>query len=116
MRIAMIIVTSLLALAAFASATGKLRRSPQVIEAMTHVGVKQSQVPLLGLIEIAGGAGLLIGFASVTLGRLAAAGLVAYFFSAVFAHLRIKDRATVVAPAAFLLALSVVTFALQIQR
>jgi hypothetical protein len=53
----MIIVSSLLALAAFASASAKLRKSPQIIEGMTHVGVKESQVPLLALLEIAGGVG-----------------------------------------------------------
>lgn len=116
MRIAMIIVSSLLALAAFASASGKLRKSPPVIEGMTHVGVKESQVPLLALIEIAGGAGLLVGFAAVTLGRLAAAGLVLYFLVAVIAHLRIRDNVKVFAPAAFLLVLSVASFVLQVKR
>jgi hypothetical protein len=54
MKLAMIIVSSLLALAAFASASAKLRKSSQIIEGMTHVGVKESQVPLLALLEIAG--------------------------------------------------------------
>lgn len=116
MRIAMIIFSSLLTLAVFASGAMKLRKSPQVIEGMTHVGVKESQVPLLGLIEIAGGAGLLIGFATVTLGRLAAAGLVLYFLGAMIAHLRIKDSVKIFAPAAFLLIVSVVTFVLQVNR
>jgi uncharacterized membrane protein YphA (DoxX/SURF4 family) len=116
MRIAMIIVSSLLTLAVFASGAMKLRKSPQVIEGMTHVGVKESQVPLLGVIEIAGGAGLLIGFATVTLGQLAAAGLVLYFLGAVIAHLRIKDSVKIFAPAAFLLVVSIVTFVLQVKR
>jgi hypothetical protein len=116
MKIAMIIVSSLLTLAAFVSAGGKLRKSPQVIGGMTHVGVKESQVPLLALMEIAGGVGLLVGFAVTDLGRLAGAGLVLYFAGAVVAHLRIKDNVATLAPALSLFAISVATLVLQISR
>ncbi len=116
MHLATIIVTSLLGLAALASAAGKLRRSPAVIASMTHVGVRDAQVPILGVIEIAGGAGLFVGLAVVSLGRLAAAGLVLYFLGAVIAHRRVKDRIAVFAPAALLLVVAVATFVLQVQR
>ena len=116
MNIAMIIVTSFLTLAAFVSATGKLRKMPDVVATMIHVGVKENQIPILALLEIAGGIGLLIGFATSLLGRLAAAGLVVYFLGAIIAHLRIKDAAKDVAPAALLLVVSVATLVLQIQR
>ena len=116
MKIAMTVLSILLALMAFASAAGKLRRAPQEMESMHHVGVKENQVPLLAVVEIAGGVGLLIGFAWALLGQLAAAGLVLYFLGAVLAHLRIKDGLKVFAPAAFLLVLSVVTFVLQLGR
>jgi len=116
MKIAMIIVSSLLALAAVASASGKLRKSPQVIGTLTRVGVKESQMPLLALLEIAGGAGLLVGFAVKDVGRLAAAGLVLYFAGAVAAHLRVKDSVALYAPAAFLLALSVAALVVQVGR
>ncbi len=116
MKIAMIIVTSVLTLAAFASAAAKLRKVPSVVEGMTHVGVKENQIPMLALVEIAGGIGLLVGFATLLLGRLAAAGLVLYFLGAVVAHLRIKDGVKVFAPAAFLLAISVATLVLEITR
>ncbi|MHB8333514.1 MAG: DoxX family protein [Acidimicrobiales bacterium] len=116
MHLTMIVVTSLLGLAVLASAAGKLRKSSAVMASMTHVGVTVSQVPYLGVIEIAGGVGLFVGFAAVLLGRLAAAGLVLYFLGAVLAHLRVKDRFTVYAPAALLLAFAVITFLLQVQR
>jgi hypothetical protein len=115
-KIAMIIVSSLLTLAAFASAGAKLSKSPQVIEGLTHVGVKENQVPLLALLEIAGGVGLLVGFALKDLGRLAAVGLVLYFAGAVVAHLRIKDNVATLAPAFVLFAISVGTLVLQIGR
>lgn len=116
MKIAMIIVSSLLALAALASAAGKLRKSPQVIETMTHVGVAETQVPLLAWLEIAGGVGLLAGLALKDVGRLAAAGLVVYFAGAVVAHLRIKDKVAAFAPALFLFLISVAALVLQVGR
>jgi uncharacterized membrane protein YphA (DoxX/SURF4 family) len=116
MKIAMIITTSFLTLAALVSASGKLRKMPTVVEVMTHVGVRENQIPLLALIEIAGGVGLLIGFATSLLGRLAAGGLVLYFLGAVIAHLRVKDSVKDYAPAIFLFAVSVATLVLQIGR
>jgi uncharacterized membrane protein YphA (DoxX/SURF4 family) len=116
MKIAMIITTSFLTLMVLVSAAGKLRKMPSVVEVMTHVGVKENQIPLLALIEIAGGVGLLIGFATSLLGRLAAGGLVLYFLGAVIAHLRVKDSVKDYAPAAFLFAVSVLTLVLQIER
>jgi uncharacterized membrane protein YphA (DoxX/SURF4 family) len=68
MRIAMIIVSVVLALIVLASGAGKLRKSPQVMDGMKHVGVKESQVPILAVLEIAGGLGLLIGVANTVLG------------------------------------------------
>lgn len=116
MKIAMIIITSFLALMALVSASVKLSKKPAVVEGMTHVGVKENQVPLLAVLEIAGGVGLLIGFATSLLGRAAAAGLVLYFLGAVIAHLRVKDSVKIFAPAAFLLIVSAATLVLQIAR
>jgi len=116
MKIAMIIVSSVLALAALASASGKLRKSPPVIETMTRVGVKENQVPLLALVEIVGAAGLLVGFAVKDLGRLAAAGFVLYFLGAVISHLRVKDKVATFAPALFLTLVSAGALVLQLAR
>ena len=116
MKIALIIVSSLLAVVVVASASAKLRKVPAVIETMDHVGVDSAQVPRLALLEIAGGAGLLIGLANALIGRLAAAGLVLYFLGAVSAHLRVKDRVQEMAPAVVLFLVAVATLVVQIHR
>ncbi len=116
MKTVLIVFVTVLTLAAFASAAAKLRRAPTVVEGMIHVGIKENQIPMLALVEIAGGIGLLVGFAASLLGRLAAAGFVLYFLGAVVAHLRIKDSVKALAPAAMLLVISVATLVLEITR
>ncbi|MDH2902800.1 MAG: DoxX family protein [Actinomycetota bacterium] len=116
MKSALIIVASILALAVLASAGGKLRKVPRVVESMTHVGVGEHQMVLLAVLEVAGGAGLLVGFAVTLLGRLASAGLVLYFLGAVSAHVRVRDEAKALAPAATLLTLAVATLVLEVLR
>jgi uncharacterized membrane protein YphA (DoxX/SURF4 family) len=83
MHVAMIVLSLVLALIVLGSGVGKLRKAPQVLEAMRHVGVKDSQIPVLALLEIAGGLGLLIGFWYKTLGIISAICLAAYFVGAV---------------------------------
>jgi uncharacterized membrane protein YphA (DoxX/SURF4 family) len=116
MTIAMIVVSTLLAIAVVASATAKLRQVPAVVDSMRHVGVSPSQIRLLAVLEVAGGVGLLAGLASALVGRLAAAGLVLYFLGAVGAHLRVKDRVQEMTPAAVLLLVAVATLVLQGRR
>jgi len=91
-----------LATIAIVSAMGKLRKMPQVIESMTHVGVKPNQIPLLAYLEIAGAVGILIGIAIPTLAFISAGALMLYFLGAVVAHLRVKDKFKDFAPALFL--------------
>ena len=91
-----------LAAIAIFSAMGKLRKMPQVIESMTHVGVKPNQIPLLAYLEIAGAVGILIGIAIPTLAFISAGALMLYFLGAVVAHLRVKDKFKDFAPALFL--------------
>jgi uncharacterized membrane protein YphA (DoxX/SURF4 family) len=93
----MIIFPCILALAVVASGAAKLRKSPQVIEGMAHVGVTETQVPVLAGLEILGGLGLLVGFGVTNLGRLAAGGLALYFVGALVAHARVKDAVKVMA-------------------
>ncbi len=96
------IFTVVLALIALVSAMGKLSKMPQVIESMTHVGVKPNQIPQLAYLEILGALGLLIGIAVPVLGLVSAIALMLYFLGAVAAHLRIKDKFKDFAPALFL--------------
>jgi hypothetical protein len=58
MTIALIIFGSLLAFAAIGSAIAKLKKVPDVMASMKKVGVKPNQIPVLALLEIAGGLGL----------------------------------------------------------
>ena len=58
MTIALIIFGSLLSFAAIGSAISKLKKVPDVMAAMNKVGVKPNQVPVLALLEIAGGLGV----------------------------------------------------------
>jgi uncharacterized membrane protein YphA (DoxX/SURF4 family) len=81
---------------------GKLRKMPQVMESMAHVGVKPNQIPLLAYVEIAGAVGILIGIAISKLAFVSAGALTLYFLGAVIAHLRIKDKFKDFAPALFL--------------
>jgi LPXTG-motif cell wall-anchored protein len=79
MTIALIITATLLGLVAAGSATGKLQRKEALMTQLTGLGVPAAQVPLLGLLEIAGALGLLIGIWVPGLGVAAAFGLVLYF-------------------------------------
>jgi hypothetical protein len=116
MKITLVIVSLVLAAAVGFSASAKLRKLPRIVEGMNHVGVTTRQMPLLAFLEIAGGAGLLIGLGVATIGRLAAAGLVLYFVGAVGSHVRVKDDVATTAPASVLLALSVLALVAQAIR
>ena len=91
-----------LAVIATVSAMGKLRKMPQVMESMAHVGVKPNQIPVLAYLEIAGAVGILIGIAYPLLAFISAGALMLYFVGAVIAHIRIKDKFKDFAPALFL--------------
>ena len=92
MFIALVITTVVLALIATASAVMKLRKAPQVVEALHgNVGVPLRYLPVLAALEIAGAAGMLLGLEVEWLGIAAATGLVLYFVGAVISHLRVRD-------------------------
>lgn len=116
MTIALIIVATLLGLAATVSALGKLRRMPQVVETMHTVGVKDSQIPILAILEILGALGLLIGIWIPLLGVLAAAGLTLYFIGAVVAHLRVKQPIKDLTPALMLALVALLVTVLELGR
>lgn len=116
MTIALIIIASLLGLAAGTSGLGKLRRMPQVVESMHSVGVTDRQMPVLAVLELIGALGLLVGIWVPAIGVAASVGLMAYFLGAVIAHLRAKAPLKEAAPALFLFILAVVTVVLQVLR
>jgi hypothetical protein len=116
MKIAMIICSLVLAVMVLISATAKLRKVPQVVEGMAHVGVGEAQLPLLATLEILGGVGLLVGFGLTFLGQIAAVGVALYFAGALVAHIRKRDGFTLFAPAFLLFVLAAITVGLQFNR
>ena len=109
MNVLTTVLVIFLAVAAIMSAMGKLRKMPQVVDTMTSVGVSSSQMRILAILEIAGGAGLLVGFAVPAIGVAAAIGLTLYFIGAVIAHASVNDKVPAYTPAIFLAVISAVT-------
>ena len=116
MKIALIIFGSLLAFAAIGSAIAKLKKVPDVMAAMASVGVKPNQVPVLALLEIAGGLGIVAGIWLPGLGALASACLLLYFAVAVLTHFSKKHGPADFGAALGILIISIVTTVLQLQR
>jgi hypothetical protein len=80
-----------------------LRRSLQYRD---HFGMPPSLWRAIGVLEAAGGLGLLGGLAVLPLGIAAGAGLCALMFGAVLTHLRARDPIPVVASASGVLLLA----------
>ena len=116
MTIALIILAALLGVATAFSAVGKLSRNARTIDMLHGLGLKDSQIRLLALIEILGALGLLVGIWVPILGQLAALGFVLYFLGAIIAHARKRQPAKDIAPALILMILSIVVTILQFAR
>ena len=116
MTIALIIVATLLGIAAAGSALQKLRRDATVVASMHGVGVGDRQITLLATLELLGAAGLVVGIWLAPLGVLAAIGLALYFLGAVIAHIRVKAPVRDAVPALVLALLAVATVLLELAR
>lgn len=116
MGIALIVLAFLLGLAAAGSAVQKLRRDATVVATMHAVGVRDSQIPTLAILELLGVAGLILGIWIPLLGMAAAIGLALYFLGAVIAHLRVRSSAKETAPAAVIFLVAVATAVLEVVR
>ncbi|MEN9692704.1 MAG: hypothetical protein RLZZ330_348 [Actinomycetota bacterium] len=110
------VLSALMVLVSVGSGFGKLKKVPQVMQSMEAVGVKPNQVPILAALEIAGGAGLVIGVWIQPLGQLAAVCLAFYFAGAVIGHLRKKHGLAEFGPALVILLIAVASAYLQLQR
>jgi hypothetical protein len=94
MHTAYVTVTVLAVVANLAIAIADLMHAPFVLANSASVGVPESWLVPLGLVKVAGAAGLLLGLLGVPLiGTAAAAGLVLFFVGAVVTHLRARNYA-----------------------
>ncbi|WP_316783341.1 DoxX family protein [Streptomyces sasae] len=84
----------------------KLAAVPAMRQAAAHVGMTTTHYRLLGALEVAAAAGLLVGLRITALGAAAAAGLILLMAGAVFVHLRSGDPAARCLPAAVVGALT----------
>ena len=116
MHIAYIVVSVVFTVMLTMSARMKLIHDPMAVEVIGGVvGVPLRVFPVLALLEIAGGVGLLAGIGVKPLGVAAAACLVAYFIVAVSSHVRKRDLAVGhLIPAAMMLVISAVALALSL--
>ena len=116
MTIAIWIFSALIGLASTMSSLGKFTKMEQTVATLKSVGVKESQIPVLGALELAGALGLLVGIWVPVLGQLSAVGLVIYFAGAVVAHTRAGHEFKQIMPATVLLVVSLLTAVFQLTR
>jgi DoxX-like protein len=116
MHLAYILVAAIFSVMLTMSARMKLVRAPVAVEVIGDlIGVPLRFFPVLALLEIAGGAGLLVGIALKPLGVAAGACLCAYFVVAAGSHVRKRDLvAGHVVPPVVLLAISAAAVALRL--
>jgi hypothetical protein len=111
--VAKIVVTALLAaLFAFAGLI-KVLGVRQSLAIRDHLGVDPTQWRLIGLLELAGVAGVLVGLTWAPIGIAAAIGLTLLILGAIVFHVRASDSVADTAPAVIGLGLAVATAILQ---
>jgi DoxX-like protein len=111
--VAKIIVTALLAaMFAFAGSI-KVVGVRQSLAIRDHLGVDPTQWRLIGLLELAGVAGVLAGLKWAPIGIAAAIGLTLLILGAIVFHVRASDSVADTAPAVIGLGLAVATAILQ---
>jgi DoxX-like family len=96
------ILTGLLVLAFAAAGSAKLAAIPAMRARAEHVGFSVSAYRRIGLLEVLGVLGLLVGAFVPLIGALAAAGLLILLGGALVAHLRTGDGVREIAPAVVL--------------
>jgi uncharacterized membrane protein YphA (DoxX/SURF4 family) len=86
--------------AAFAAlGAAKVAKTPAMVARAGHVGFSAERYQLIGVAELAGALGILLGLAFAPLGYAAAAGLVALMAGALLTHARQGDGPAEMAPA-----------------
>jgi hypothetical protein len=77
----------------------KVARTPSMVARAGHVGISVEGYQLIGLAELAGAIGILLGLIYSPLGYSAGAGLLALMTGALFTHARRGDGPAEMAPA-----------------
>ncbi|MGH3310664.1 MAG: DoxX family protein [Streptomyces sp.] len=114
MEIATTVTTVLVALVAAASGIPKVIGMAQTRAEAEHLGVPRTGYVVIGALEIAAGAGLLVGLAWPPLAVAAAVGLVLMMLGAVTSHVRVRDRFAAMVPALVVGALAAAALALRL--
>jgi hypothetical protein len=109
MNTATVIVTLLLAALFTFSASIKLLGVSRSLAIRDHLGVKPLQWRLIGALELAGVAGVLVGLAWPQIGIAAAIGLALLSIGAIAFHIKASDRVVDMVPAVIGIALGAVT-------
>ena len=106
------VVVTLMAIAASTLvAIANFMRLKFVLITAAKVGVPESWMTMLGILNAAAALGLLLGLIGMPLiGTAAAIGLILYFVGAIITHLRVRDYS--IGPAAAFLLLAVVALVL----
>jgi DoxX-like family len=106
-------ISIVLALLFTATAAAKLTGQTASLAMRDHLQIPAVRWRQIGVLELAGVAGVLIGLALRPLGIAAAGGLVLLALGAIATHVRAGDKPVSVAPAVVALALALATVALQ---
>jgi hypothetical protein len=109
MNTATVIATLLLAALFTFSASIKLLGVSRSLAIRDHLGVKPLQWRLIGALELAGVAGVLVGLAWPPIGIAAAIGLALLSIGAIAFHIKASDRVVDMAPAVIGIALGAAT-------
>jgi hypothetical protein len=112
MSTATVLVTFLLALLFLATAAGKLTGHTASISSRDHLLIAPVRWQQIGLLEVAGAIGVLIGLTLPPLGIAAAAGLVLLSLGAIATHVRAGDKPRAALPALAALVLAASAFLL----
>lgn len=114
MFIATLVLSALLAVAYVGAGASKVAGTKAMVEAAESHGFTKGHYQVIGLLEVAGAAGLVIGLWWAPLGIAAAAGLTLLMIGAVVVHVRAKEKFAMAAPALVLAILSAVALVLRI--
>jgi uncharacterized membrane protein YphA (DoxX/SURF4 family) len=113
MPTATVLVSVVLALMFLATAAGKLTGHAASVAIRDHLAIPAVRWRQIGLLEVAGAVGVLIGLALRPLGIAAAAGLVLLSLGAIATHVRAGDKPAAALPAFVALALAGTVLVLQ---